>query len=320
MRVAQKRISEKLGALPQVKHQCLGCAEWKIATVREDPIRGRFNFDDPARVRDFWVEVISRCQWYHEDKEHLVCICLDTKHNIKGFSLISIGSLNESIAHPREIFRPAVVAAAYCIIIAHNHPSGNPTPSMTDIDLSRRLWAAGDLLQIPLLDHVIVSDRPAAPASEGRSFRSLRPLFDAWRTPGENRQEPVKKKRKSLVVVGAASKVTKPDPLAAVSADRKIMIQLNAAQLNAMKGGDTFGSMKIFIDKASAFQLERLRTADPVLFTTRGVKSCLLAVRNLQPHETPSSLESIKFSRALIDTALARLSVDRCKGSQTGTA
>jgi len=89
-------------------------------------------------------------------KESLRVILLDTKYHLMRIEEISLGSLNESIAHPREIFRPAMIWSAYAVIIAHNHPSGDPTPSEADHRLTRRLAEAAQLLQITLLDHVII--------------------------------------------------------------------------------------------------------------------------------------------------------------------
>lgn len=89
-------------------------------------------------------------------KESLRIILLDTRYHLIRMEEISLGSLSESIAHPREIFRPALIHNAYAIILAHNHPSGDPTPSDADHRMTRRLSEAARLLQITLLDHVIV--------------------------------------------------------------------------------------------------------------------------------------------------------------------
>jgi len=83
-------------------------------------------------------------------------LLLDTRHGLLEEKEISRGSLNESIAHPREIFRPAIAKGAYAVAVAHNHPSGDPQPSEADRRLTRRLAEAGTLLQIPLVDHVII--------------------------------------------------------------------------------------------------------------------------------------------------------------------
>lgn len=92
-------------------------------------------------------------------------ILLNTKYDMIGMETISQGTLNESIAHPREVFRPALVHSAFAIVLVHNHPSGDPSPSEADRHLTRRLVTAGDTVGIRLLDHVIIgqpsSDRPA---------------------------------------------------------------------------------------------------------------------------------------------------------------
>ena len=97
-------------------------------------------------------------------KESLRVVLLDTRFHLLKLEEISLGTVNESIAHPREVFRPALVYSAYAIIVVHNHPSGDPSPSQADHGLTRRLREAAELLQIKLLDHVIIG----APA-EGRS-------------------------------------------------------------------------------------------------------------------------------------------------------
>jgi DNA repair protein RadC len=96
-------------------------------------------------------------------KESLRVILLDTRYHHISTEQVSLGSVNESIAHPRDVFRPAVVASAYAVIVVHNHPSGDPSPSQSDHSLTRRLAEAAELLQIKLLDHIIIG----APA-EGR--------------------------------------------------------------------------------------------------------------------------------------------------------
>ena len=89
-------------------------------------------------------------------QESLRSILLDTRYHLLRIEEISVGSLNESIAHPREIFRPALVYSAYAMIVVHNHPSGDPAPSEADHRLTRRLAEAAQILQINLLDHVVI--------------------------------------------------------------------------------------------------------------------------------------------------------------------
>jgi DNA repair protein RadC len=89
-------------------------------------------------------------------KESLRVVLLDTRYHLIRVEEISIGSVNESIAHPRDVFRAAVIASAYAVIVVHNHPSGDASPSQTDHSLTRRLAEAAELLQIKLLDHIII--------------------------------------------------------------------------------------------------------------------------------------------------------------------
>jgi DNA repair protein RadC len=90
-------------------------------------------------------------------KEHFAVFYLDTQHQEIKREIISIGTLNESLVHPREVFEPAVRHAAAHIILAHNHPSGSLRPSSEDIEVTKRLVASGKLLGIEILDHVIVT-------------------------------------------------------------------------------------------------------------------------------------------------------------------
>jgi DNA repair protein RadC len=118
----------------------------------------RQKLDSPELVYDL---VAAEMRTLH--KESLRVILLDTRYRLLQMEEISIGSVNESIAHPRDVFRPAVISSAYAVIVLHNHPSGDPSPSQSDHSLTRRLAEAAELLQIKLLDHIIIG----APA-EGR--------------------------------------------------------------------------------------------------------------------------------------------------------
>jgi DNA repair protein RadC len=103
-------------------------------------------------------------------KESLRVILLDTRYHWIRTEAISLGSINESIAHPRDIFRPALIASAYAVIVVHNHPSGDASPSQTDHNLTRRLAEAAELLQIKLLDHIIIG----APAERSAGYFSFK--------------------------------------------------------------------------------------------------------------------------------------------------
>ncbi|ACL22357.1 DNA replication and repair protein RadC [Desulfitobacterium sp. LBE] len=92
------------------------------------------------------------------DREHFRVVSLSTKNHVLGISSISVGSLNSSLVHPRECFKEAIRRNSNAIILLHNHPSGDPTPSSEDIDVTRRLSDGGQILGIEVLDHVIIGD------------------------------------------------------------------------------------------------------------------------------------------------------------------
>ncbi len=91
-------------------------------------------------------------------KEHFVCLFLNTKNHVIAQETLSIGSLNASIVHPREVFRAAIQRSSASIICVHNHPSGDPAPSPEDIQITRRLFEAGELIGIEILDHIVIGD------------------------------------------------------------------------------------------------------------------------------------------------------------------
>lgn len=105
-----------------------------------------------------------------EQREHFLVLLLNARHEVVGQETVSIGSLNASIVHPREVFKPALLASAASIVLCHNHPSGDPEPSEEDLSITKRLVQAGELIGIGVLDHVIVASRGVV------SFRSRRLL------------------------------------------------------------------------------------------------------------------------------------------------
>lgn len=93
-----------------------------------------------------------------ETREHFVVLFCDAQLQVRGRKTIHIGTLTASMVGPREVFREAIPEAASTIIVAHNHPSGDPTPSPEDIDVTSKLVKVGDLLDIPVIDHIIVGN------------------------------------------------------------------------------------------------------------------------------------------------------------------
>lgn len=94
----------------------------------------------------------------HFDREHFRAILLNTKNQVIGTDKVSVGTLNSSVVHPRELFRNAIKRGAASVILLHNHPSGDPTPSREDKDITHRVMEAGKIIGIEVLDHIIIGD------------------------------------------------------------------------------------------------------------------------------------------------------------------
>ena len=103
------------------------------------------------------VSVLKNIGLHERAEEYFMLLCLNTKGFIIGTHEVSHGHLSGSIVHPREVFKRALLNNAAAIIVAHNHPSGDTTPSQEDIGVTKRLKDCGDLLGVKLLDHIIVS-------------------------------------------------------------------------------------------------------------------------------------------------------------------
>lgn len=131
--------------------------ELKVTSVRVCEISPE-PLNRPDLVHELWNKNVPLSSWYDHDKECLVVFALDTRLKCKGFFLISLGSLNETIANPREIFKPLIAVSAYSFVICHNHPTGDPSPSEADRRMTRRVHECGELLGIPLMDHIIIGN------------------------------------------------------------------------------------------------------------------------------------------------------------------
>lgn len=95
----------------------------------------------------------------YEKQEHFIAIYLDAKHHIIREKVLFLGSLDVSLVHPREVYKEALHMSASCIVVAHNHPSGDPTPSKADIEITHILSETGKIMQIPILDHIILGKK-----------------------------------------------------------------------------------------------------------------------------------------------------------------
>jgi DNA repair protein RadC len=140
-------------------------AEFKVLRVRDCATPADL-VDTPERVFTYWQANIATAPWFDPAKEAFVVLILNTRRRILGHNLVALGGLDSVQVHAREVFRPAIVAAGSALILAHNHPSSDSSPSEADLRVTRDLVRAGQLLKIEVLDHVII----------GSTFTSLRSL------------------------------------------------------------------------------------------------------------------------------------------------
>jgi DNA repair protein RadC len=113
----------------------------------------------PKELALYWKRRVAKTAWYDGEREMAVVFCLDVKNAITAFALVGIGTLNEVVVHPRDVFRPAIAAGAYRIVFMHNHPSGDVAPSKGDQKMTVQLSECGSLLGITLIDHIIIGSR-----------------------------------------------------------------------------------------------------------------------------------------------------------------
>lgn len=131
--------------------------EFKLISLRECPLPEKMQICDTAeRAVEYWRTHIVGYPLYNPDCECFVVLLLNTRRRIKGHHLVSTGTMDTLLVHPREVYRLAVLASASALVAMHNHPSGEPEPSEADVKVTRDLIRAGQLLKIELLDHVIV--------------------------------------------------------------------------------------------------------------------------------------------------------------------
>jgi proteasome lid subunit RPN8/RPN11 len=133
--------------------------EWKIVSLRECPTPEAMQLcETPTQAADYWRTHITQHPYFNPECECLVVLILNTRRKIKGHYFVSVGTMDTILAHPREVFRLAIMASAHAIIIMHNHPSGESTPSEADIKITRDLLRAGQLLKIDVVDHVVIGN------------------------------------------------------------------------------------------------------------------------------------------------------------------
>lgn len=115
---------------------------------------------------DVYKSAIVKDELIESDREKFLVFHVDGKNRVLNYEVVSVGSLNSSIVHPREAFKSAIKSNAASVIFVHNHPTGDPTPSSDDIAITKRLVEAGKILGIKVLDHIIVGDKQHLSFSE----------------------------------------------------------------------------------------------------------------------------------------------------------
>ena len=127
--------------------------ELKVIRERKEGYGLRQQFRSSQEIHETFRERFLRA-----DREEFVVLLLDAKNKLLGFHVVSVGSLTSSVVHPREVFKVAILGNAAAVILLHNHPSGDPTPSNEDLSITTRLRQVGEVLGIRVLDHVVIGD------------------------------------------------------------------------------------------------------------------------------------------------------------------
>lgn len=140
-----------IGQVKAIQIKCIGELSKRIASISAQK---ELDFQNPASIAEYFMERMR-----HEEQELMICMMLDTKNHLLGEEIISKGTVNSSLVSPRDLLLTALRYRAVYIILVHNHPSGNPTPSADDIHLTTKMMEACNLIDIPLLDHIVIGDQ-----------------------------------------------------------------------------------------------------------------------------------------------------------------
>jgi DNA repair protein RadC len=140
-----------IGKVKAIQLKCIGELSKRMASAAARP---GLSFRNPVTIARYYME-----QLRHEEQEHLYCMMLDNKNHLLAEQLLSRGTANATLITPREVFVEALRHHALSLILVHNHPSGDPTPSGCDYDVTKRIFEAGEMLGVQLLDHIIIGDQ-----------------------------------------------------------------------------------------------------------------------------------------------------------------
>jgi DNA repair protein RadC len=160
--IEKKRRKKSMNSRNLKQHLKYIVPEMRLALIKEPGIKPQ-----PISMPEDLDKFVEPLKHYAE--EHFVSFHLDCKFNVIGYQIVSRGTISASLVHPREVFKAAILANSYAIIVAHNHPAGSLSPSAEDIETTKTLVAAGRVLGVSVLDHVIVSHNGL------QSLRELKP-------------------------------------------------------------------------------------------------------------------------------------------------
>lgn len=133
--------------------------EFKVISLRECPLPDQMQIcDTPDTAADYWRMHVATNPYFDPERECFVVILLNTRRRVRGHQFLTIGTMDTLLVHSRDVFRVAIISSAAAVLLMHNHPSGDPTPSEADIKVTRDLIRAGQLLKIDVLDHVIIGN------------------------------------------------------------------------------------------------------------------------------------------------------------------
>jgi len=170
-------VEIKPGSVAPAKRRCAGAGwslkQFKVLTLREVPAPESLKrLEGADQAAEYWHTAIATDDRFNGDVESFYVLLLNARRRCFAHVLVSQGTLDTILVHPREVFRAALIGNASAVIVMHNHPSGDPTPSEADIKVTRDLIRAGQLLKVELLDHVVIGK-----AAEGaKGYCSLREL------------------------------------------------------------------------------------------------------------------------------------------------
>ena len=145
---------QKIPGIGKVKAMQILCIAELSKRLASAKVEDKISFHSPVSIADYYMERMR-----HEEQEQMICTMLNTKNQFLGDEVISRGTVNSSLVSPRDLILAAFRHRAVYMILVHNHPSGNPEPSKDDLLFTKRVWKAGALVDIPLLDHIVIGDQ-----------------------------------------------------------------------------------------------------------------------------------------------------------------